>query len=51
MANSTTEVKKCHCKGGHAADYQDVTYGNGMRVMNESSKKEFTCTVCGAKHK
>lgn len=46
-----TEVKKCNCAGSPAAKYQDATYGNGMRVMNEDMKKGYTCTVCGAKHK
>lgn len=45
------EVKKCSCSGTPAAEYQDKTYGKGMRVMNEDAKKSYTCTVCGAKHK
>lgn len=46
-----TEVKKCNCSGTPAAEYQDKTYGKGMRVMNEDQKKNYNCTVCGAKHK
>lgn len=47
-----TEVKRCTCSGTPAADFQDKTYGKGMRVMNSDMKKSsYTCTVCGAKHK
>lgn len=43
-----TEVKKCNCKH----EFQDKTYGTGMRVMNLDFKKvNATCTVCGTKHK
>lgn len=45
------EIKKCSCSGTPAADFQDKTYGKGMRVMNEDQKKAYTCTVCGSKHK
>jgi uncharacterized protein with PIN domain len=46
------EIKRCgNCQKTLAADYQDKIYGDKMRVMNESMKKEYTCTVCGAKHK
>ena len=46
------EVKRCNCSGTPAADFQDKTYGKGMRVMNLDFKKtNATCTVCGAKHK
>ena len=47
----TVEVKRCSCTGGKAAEYQDLIYGKGMRVMNEDQKKGYNCTVCGAKHK
>lgn len=45
------EVKKCSCSGSLAAKFQDKEYGQGMRVMNQTLKKEYNCTVCGAKHK
>lgn len=41
------EIKKCSCK--HVG--QDKLHGTGMRVMNSTEKKEYNCTVCGAKHK
>ena len=49
-------IKKCSCKGNagvaHAANYQNQKYGQDNRVMNANQEgKEFTCTVCGAKHK
>lgn len=44
---STTEVKKCSCKH----EGQDKIYGNGNRLFNQNSKKEFMCTVCGSKMK
>lgn len=47
----TTAVKKCSCKEGQAAKFQDKEYGQGYRLMNEDMKKTFTCTVCGSKHK
>ena len=46
-----TEIKKCTCSGTPAADFQDKTYGKGMRVMNENQKKGFKCVVCGTIHK
>ena len=46
-----TVVKKCSCKEGQAAKFQDKEYGQGMRVMNEDLKKTAACTVCGSKHK
>lgn len=42
-----TQIKKCNCSGTPAADFQDKTYGKGMRVMNEDQKKNTKCTVCG----
>lgn len=46
------EVKKCSCSGTPAAEFQDKTYGKGMRVMNSDQKNTtYTCTVCGSKHK
>jgi hypothetical protein len=42
------EVKKCNCNH----EFQDKTYGKGMRVMNLDFKKvNATCTVCGTKVK
>lgn len=46
-----TEVKRCKCSGTPAANYQDKVYGNGMRVMNQNSKKNYRCTVCGTEIK
>lgn len=47
-----TEIKKCNCSGTPAADFQDKTYGKGMRVMNLDYKKtSYRCTVCGTTHK
>lgn len=43
----SVQIKKCNCKH----EYQDKVYGQGMRVCNEDSKKQATCTVCGTKHK
>lgn len=46
------QIKKCNCKGTPGSEYQDKTYGQGMRVMNEEQGgKQATCTVCGTKHK
>jgi hypothetical protein len=47
----STAIKKCVCKEGQAAKFQDKEYGPGMRVMNEDQKKTFKCTVCGTTHK
>lgn len=46
-ATTTTEIKKCksNCKN----EFQDQTYGPGMRVMNSTRAKiggNFRCTVC-----
>ena len=47
-----TEVKKCNCNNDtQAGKFQNETYGQGMRVCNETMKKDYTCTLCGAKHK
>ncbi|CAB4127420.1 hypothetical protein UFOVP84_178 [uncultured Caudovirales phage] len=43
-------IKKCSCKEGQAAKYQDKEYGQGNRVMNEDLKKGYSCTVCGTRH-
>jgi hypothetical protein len=45
------QIKRCNCSGAPAADFQDKTYGKGMRVMNEDAKKATKCTVCGTLHK
>lgn len=46
------EIKRCaNCHKTPAGLYQDSVYGANMRVMNETQKKDFNCTVCGAKHK
>jgi|WetSurSiteA1Bulk_404760.scaffolds.fasta_scaffold00108_8 hypothetical protein len=39
-----TILKPCNCRN----DYQDRTYGKGMRVKNTSGKTDKAkCTVCG----
>lgn len=48
---ATAVIKKCVCKEGQAAKYQDKEYGQGNRVMNEDQKKTWKCTVCGNTHK
>lgn len=43
----TTEIKPCNCKN----EYQDETYGEGMRVHNSKGGRDgagFRCTVCGS---
>lgn len=41
-----TITVKCTCKH----DFQDKTYGNGIRVFNVSyNNKEAKCTVCDSK--
>lgn len=30
-----------------AHPYQDKTYGDGVRVMNERKPGDYRCTVCG----
>lgn len=42
-------IKQCNCTEGIAAQYQDRTYGKGLRVHNEMEKGGSTCTVCGSK--
>jgi len=42
---------RCRDNTGHGAQYQDVTYGKGMRVHNETDKRVGTkqvyrCTIC-----
>lgn len=44
-------VKRCSCKDTPAAQYQDQTYGQGMRVCNTNLKKGAKCTICGTVHK
>lgn len=44
-------IKKCSC----THEFQDQTYGQGMRVMNPAGKaggeaKFYHCTVCGKEH-
>lgn len=51
---SGSVIKKCGCKGNpsHGSDYQDKTYGDGMRLMCLDQKKvEATCSICGKTHK
>ena len=45
-----SEVKQCSCKGTPGTDFQDKTYGKGMRLMNLSGTGDnATCTCCGVK--
>ena len=39
----TTELIKCTCK----SEFQDKTYGQGIRVGNTTSSSQYRCTVCG----
>ncbi len=42
------KIIKCTCKH----EFQDKTYGKGMRVFNtEDKSSDSTCTVCGAKRR
>lgn len=41
---NSTVVQKCTC----ISEFQDKTYGKGMRVKN-SSGTGYKCTVCGGK--
>lgn len=41
-----TQIKHCNC----TSEFQDATYGKGMRLFNEAGKDkaiELHCTVCG----
>lgn len=38
-----TVEKACTCK----SDFQDKTYGKGVRVFNTTEKESIRCTVCG----
>lgn len=43
----STAIRKCTCGN----DYQDIRYGDGMRVMNSTNKTiedfvVYRCTVC-----
>lgn len=41
-----TKILQCSCQ----SEFQDVTYGKGMRVFNEIGKDQnsgYRCTVCG----
>jgi hypothetical protein len=43
---SRTAIKKCICKH----EFQDATYGVGMRVYNKAGandRNKWRCTVCG----
>jgi len=42
-----TKILYCSC----THEYQDKHYGSGRRLHNEAAKKEWTCTVCGARKK
>lgn len=37
-------VRTCSCKH----EYQDATYGKGMRVSNIMKNGDMRCTVCGS---
>ena len=42
-----TSIKKCDCKGTLATEYQDQTFGKGMRVHNYcKSGDSLRCTCC-----
>lgn len=43
----TTLIRKCSCNNSG----QDSLYGSYMRLWNQNDKKEYTCTVCNAKHR
>jgi hypothetical protein len=38
-----TKVLRCSCQH----DYQDETYGVGLRVHNLKMNGQYACTVCG----
>ena len=43
-----TTVKQCDCKGTPATEFQDKTYGKGLRLFNECKEgKQAKCTCCG----
>lgn len=49
--NGTTVFVRCSCQH----EYQDKTYGPGIRVANKKGKSkgtatEYRCTVCGNTH-
>lgn len=42
------------CKNNCESEFQDKTYGKGIRYMNPKGKGKdntYTCTVCGGEHK
>jgi len=44
-----TKVMQCSCQ----SEFQDATYGKGMRVFNETGKDGkggYRCTVCGKEY-
>ena len=45
---SGTVIKQCRCTDGPSAQYQDKTYGKGLRLHNVMEKGGAKCTVCGA---
>lgn len=54
VAAPTTKksIQYCGCVGkpSHASEYQDKTYGKGMRLHTVSGSKTkvgYSCTVCG----
>lgn len=47
MAKETTVVIPCTCKH----EFQDATYGLGMRVHNVNDKGQAYCTVCATNYK
>lgn len=36
-------IKKCNC----VSEFQDITYGKGNRLCNETKSSKVRCTVCG----
>lgn len=42
-----TELLKCTCQH----EFQDATYGNGVRVHNVNAKGEAFCTVCSPSYR
>lgn len=47
MDYKSVRIKKCNCK--HR--YQDIKYGKGMRVCNQTREGNYRCTVCKAEHR
>lgn len=43
----TVKVLRCNCQNVG----QDKIYGHGMRVHNETQKKDYRCSVCSNQKK